>query len=257
MSGSCQTRTGQACPAFELRCLGAGRRVEVVTLRVAVREQAIARVFWRVVQRRRKCSLVDTATACHRSRSRTASLIVEAAVSGHALDHDTIGSRSGQGRRRTQKPNEGDDQSRCPHSSSSGRFDPPRRKLVSARLTTREYACAGDISPKAKTPVSMGGTVPRIPGGFPSGVVPGAATGAGACRGDYPSASGGSAIVAARGSRAERKAFGTAPCRRQLSKLRAIAARRPRPSTCVPRDRPSGAWSRRAQSRYRCMRCCS
>ena len=168
MSGSCQTRTGQACPAFELRCLGAGRRVEVVTLRVAMREQAIARVFWRVVQRRRKCSLVDTATACHRSRSRTGRLIVEAAVSGHALDHDAIGSWSGHGRCRTQKPNEGDDQSRCPHISSSGRFDPPRRKLVSARLTTREYACAGDISPKAKTPVSMGGTVPRIPGDFPA-----------------------------------------------------------------------------------------
>src|SRR5438105_14907294 len=54
------------------------------------------------------------------------------------------------------------------------------------------------------------------PRGLPSGAVPGAATGAGACRGDYPSVSGGSALVAVRGTRADRKALGTAPSRDQL-----------------------------------------
>src|SRR5438045_8701481 len=61
------------------------------------------------------------------------------------------------------------------------------------------------------------------PWGFPSGAVPGAAAGAGACRGDYPSASGGPAFVPARATRAERKASGRARCGRQLSNLRATA----------------------------------
>ena len=133
-----QAGTSETGSPLELRGFCARLRIEVVTLRIPMPHEAVARVLggngnWRP-QLRPMEAIFDTTAVGRGGRSRAGCFIVIAAVRGHAFDHHT--ERPRHRCRRAEKPNDSQDQFRCPHNSSPRALRPARPKFAPARLTS-------------------------------------------------------------------------------------------------------------------------